>query len=70
MFLDCRLCNDVRLDKTIHSLFHPYIEKAVDLIIHEVVLFDDVLRYQSDFDLVLIILRYWVVEVEVIDGDN
>ena len=59
--------NDASLDCTIHSLFHPNIEKAIDFIIHEVVIINDVLRDQAECNLVVLIIKHWVVEVEVLD---
>ena len=62
--------NDASLECTTHPLFQINIQKAVDLLIHEVVLINDVLRDQAECDLVLLILRHWVVEVEVLDVNH
>ena len=67
MFLGCRLFNDSSLDCTIHSLFRLNTEKAIYLLIHEVVLINNVLRDQAECDLLVLIIRHWVVEVEVLD---
>ena len=61
------MCDDYRLDYTIHYFLQPNTEKAVDLLIHEVVLIYNILRNQAGRNPVLLMLRHQVVEVEVID---
>ena len=36
----------------------------------EVVFINDILRHQAEFDLVVLIIRHWVVEVEVLDVNH
>ena len=60
-------CNNVRLDYPIHSLFRPNIEKAFDLLIHEVLLINYFFGGQAGYDLVVLMLRHWSVELEVIE---
>ena len=67
MFLEHRVLDDALMDYPIHPLLCHNIYKAIHFLIHEVVLINDVLRYQAECNLVVIILRHWVVEVEFID---
>ena len=60
------MCNKDCLDYPIHSLLHPNIYKAVDLLVHEVLFINYFLRDQAYGNLVVFMLRYDVVKVKLL----